>query len=33
MHWVDAIRSRVELFGGIDLPLIPRGPIPDPPKF
>jgi len=33
MHWVDAIRLRVERFGGIDLPAIPRGPIPEPPKF
>jgi plasmid stability protein len=33
MHWVDAIRRRVERFGGIDLPVVPRGPIPEPPKF
>ena len=33
LNWVDAIRHRVERFGGIGLPVIPRGPIPDPPKF
>ena len=33
LNWVDAIRRRVERFGGIDLPIIPRGPIPEPPKF
>ena len=33
LHLVDAIRRRVELVGGLDLPAIPRGPIPEPPNL
>ena len=29
----DAIRGRVEPFGGFDLPLPPRGPMREPPDF
>jgi antitoxin FitA len=32
-HWVDKVRRRVEEFGGVELELPPRGPIPDPPNF
>jgi plasmid stability protein len=32
-HFVDAIRRRIAPLGGVDLPVIPRGPIPDPPKL
>lgn len=33
VHLVDAIRRRMAPLGGVDLPVIPRGPIPDPPTF
>jgi plasmid stability protein len=31
VHLVDAIRRRIQPLGGVDLPVIPRGPIPKPP--
>ena len=31
MHLVDAIRRRMQPLGGVDLPAIPRSPIPEPP--
>jgi plasmid stability protein len=30
LHLVDAIRRRIEPLGGIDLPVIPRDPAPEP---
>jgi len=33
VHLVDLIRRRIAPLGGIDLPVIPRGPIPKPPTF
>jgi len=33
VHLVDAIRSRIEPVGGVDLPAIPRGPVPKPPSL
>ena len=33
VHLIDAIRRRVEPLGGIDLPVIPREPAPEPPKL
>ena len=32
-HLVDAIRRRIAPLGGVDRPVIPHGPIPDPPKL
>jgi len=32
-HFVDAIRRRIAPLGGVELPVIPRGPIPSPPDF
>jgi antitoxin FitA len=32
-HFVDKIRRRVEMFGGVELELPPRGPIREPPDF
>lgn len=31
VHLVDAIRRRIEPLGGVDLPVFPRGPVPEPP--
>ena len=31
VHLVDAIRRRIQPLGGVDLPVIPRGPVPKPP--
>jgi len=31
VHLVDAIRRRIEPVGGVDLPAIPRDPMPKPP--
>ena len=31
VHLVDAIRRRIQPLGGVNLPKIPRGPIPKPP--
>ena len=33
VHFVDEIRRRIAPLGGVDLPVIPRGPIPDPPEL
>jgi hypothetical protein len=33
VNWVDAIRALVEPLGGIDLPDIERGRLPEPPDF
>jgi hypothetical protein len=33
VNWVDAIRALVEPLGGIDLPDIERGTLPEPPDF
>ena len=32
-HFVDEIRRRIAPLGGMDLPVIPRGPIPEPPDL
>ena len=32
-HFIDEIRRRIAPLGGVDLPVIPRGPIPEPPKL
>jgi antitoxin FitA len=33
LHIVDEIRRRIAPLGGLDLPVIPRGPMPDPPDL
>ena len=33
LHLVDAIRRRIEPLGGIDLPVVPRDPVPEPLKL
>ena len=33
VHLVDAIRRRIQPLGGVDLPVMPRGPIPKPPSL
>jgi plasmid stability protein len=33
LHFVDEIRRRIAPLGGVDLPVIPRGPMPDPPDL
>jgi len=33
VHIVDEIRRRIAPLGGLDLPVIPRGPMPDPPDL
>jgi len=33
LHFVDEIRRRIAPLGGVDLPVIPRGPIPEPPDL
>jgi plasmid stability protein len=30
LHLVDAIRRRIEPLGGVDLPVVPRDPVPEP---
>ena len=32
-HLVDWIRRRVKRYGGGDIPIPPRGPLPEPPDF
>jgi plasmid stability protein len=33
LHLVDAIRRRIEPLGGVDLPVVPRDPVPEPLKL
>ena len=33
LHLVDAIRRRMEPLGGVELPVIPRDPVPEPLKL
>jgi hypothetical protein len=33
LYLVDAIRRRIEPLGGVDLPVVPRDPVPEPLKL
>jgi hypothetical protein len=33
LHLVDAVRRRVDPLGGVELPVIPRERVPEPPKL